>query len=231
MPISCDSRRSATRPLSWKLHGTAIRQSPPLLVSAFVTRARIRRGVYENCCHGPGHRPGRRRVWRERATDHRCGGHISGAGLHQMGRGSEGRGRYRAQLSGDRLRRRTEPDPQPDGGLRRLRCADGPGQAHRGQAAAIPHRDGRRRRHREPARHQAQRDQAHRRDPGRHLRRHHHEMERSQAGRTQSRREAAEPGDRSGASRRRLRHHLRVHLLSLGGQSRSGRARSAPTPA
>ena len=136
-----------------------------------------------------------------------------------MGRGSEGRGRYRAQLSGDRLRRRTEPDPQPDGGLRRLRCADGPCQAHRGQAAAIPHRDGRRRRHREPARHQAQRDQAHRRDPGRHLRRHHHEMERSQAGRTQPRREAAEPGDRSGASRRRLRHHLRVHLLSLGGQS------------
>ena len=31
-------------------------------------------------------------------------------------------------------------------------------------------------------------------------------------------REAAEPGDRAGASRRRLGHHLRVHLLSLGGQ-------------
>ena len=33
-------------------------------------------GSYENCCHGPGHRPGRRRVRRERATDHRRGRHF-----------------------------------------------------------------------------------------------------------------------------------------------------------
>ena len=38
-------------------------------------------------------------------------------------------------------------------------------------------------------------------------------------------------GDRAGASRRRVRHDLRVHRLPRHAERRSGRARSAPPPA
>ena len=135
------------------------------------------------------------------AADHRRGRHLPGPGLHEMGRGGEGRGRHRAELPGDRLGRRAEPDPATGRSIsapptRRWTRPSWPS----GNLLQFPTVMGAVVVDREHPRHQAERAEADRRGAGRHLRRQDHEVERPQAGRAERGPEAAEPGDRAGAT-------------------------------
>ena len=120
-------------------------------------------------------------------ADHWRGRDVPCADLYQMGRTGEAGHRHRTELPGHRFRRRAEPDPAAHSGFRRIRRADGPGQARLRQAAAVPDGDGIGGRDRQHPRRQRQPAQAAGRTAGRDLPGQDHQVERPEAGRGQSR--------------------------------------------
>ena len=126
---------------------------------------------------------------------------------------------HRVELPGHRVRRRAESNPPAHRRLRRLRRANGPGEARIGHKLLqfptvmgsvvviinVPGIED------QPA-------QADGRAAGRHLRRQDHQVERPEGDRGQSRRHVAEPRDRTGVSCGRLRYDLCVYVVPLRGQ-------------